>query len=457
MKKRLINALDICLQSIDAGIPLEECIKKFPDLADELRDVLLTAEKVKQLRIEQIPADSMRLSESKLLLQISEYNNSIIPGHQPLMNRITKPLQQIRDSLRLYNPLTRKLILAICLAGVLILFSGGLIKTSAKSLPGEALYPVKRVVEDLTIYFAPNGEIRHKFEDSYSQQRVEEVNVLFTLSREQQISFEGVVTSIDDTQLNVSGVPVFIQSDTTIITGNPRITSLEPGMRVEVEGGTTKQGRVLADEIHLREYEFTGSIEKIEANNWQISGININIPSYIHIDGGIRVGDEVTVLIHSEDEGLYALSIRNDRLSIESPKEHQELEETPTPIVKSSYENGETFIFSGIINSIGINDWIIDGVVYQINGDSKIEENIKIGEKVSGLYRIEKDGSFVAIEIMPGENYDLHDERETPDMSDPVENLGTITPDEPDETEDSSSSPADEETPEPTENHLDPN
>jgi hypothetical protein len=312
MKKQLIDALEICLQSLDAGIPLDECSKRSPEYADELRDLLLTAEKVKRLSVDKIPADPMRLSEGKVLLQASVYKNTKRPAHQSLISRIKSTLFQYLDSLRILRPITGKLVLAVSFAALLIVISGGLIKTSAKSLPGEALYPVKRAVEDITIYLALNGEIRHDYEDSYSEQRVEEVNMLFTMSREQKISFEGIVSAIDGNQWNVSGVQVFVQPDTVIITGTEQVSLIKPGMRVEVEGETTKQGHVLADEIHLREYEITGSVETIDVHDWQISGITINIPSYIHIDGGIRIGDEVSILIRSDDDGLYALAIQKN-------------------------------------------------------------------------------------------------------------------------------------------------
>ena len=84
--------------------------------------------------------------------------------------------------------------------------------TSAKSLPGDSLYPVKRAVEDITVYLVPSREIRQEYEVNYSQQRVDEVNRLIVLHRIQTISFEGVLEDKSSSNWIVSGIPVTIQT-----------------------------------------------------------------------------------------------------------------------------------------------------------------------------------------------------------------------------------------------------
>jgi hypothetical protein len=132
---------------------------------------------------------------------------------------------------------------------------------------------------------------------------------------------------------------------------------------------------------------------------------------------------------------------------------------TPTPASESSYQDTDTYEFIGIVDNIGVSYWIINGIVYQINGNTEIDENLTIGERVSGIYKIEKDGSFVAIIIKMDLKYDYNETSETPEATESSENQSsaTITPDEPSETEDGDSTPEHEKTPEPTEDHLDPN
>jgi hypothetical protein len=201
--------------------------------------------------------------------------------------------------------------LVLGITALLILLSGGLVITSAKSLPGDSLYPVKLAVEDITVYLVPNREVRLEYEVNYSQQRVAEINQLIGLHRIQQISFEGLLDEKSSTAWTVSGIPVMIQTDTTFVGGLNGTEPFVNGSVVEVEGITNSQGGVTANEIHLRKYLFNGTVEEIDKNSWQISGIKLAITSRTQIGEGIEVGDEVNVLIRSEDDGLYALSIQS--------------------------------------------------------------------------------------------------------------------------------------------------
>src|SRR4030066_664915 len=165
--------------------------------------------------------------------------------------------KHIMQSLSFIRPFAGRMAMALGIAGLFLLFSGGLLITSAKSLPGDSLYPLKRAVEDIKVYLAPSDEIRHEYEDAYSQKRVEEVNLLIGLTREQKISFEGIISSMDESQWGVSGIPVVIHPDTVIVAGVDGRNAIVPGMWVEVEGNTGSQGQVYANEIHLREYQFS--------------------------------------------------------------------------------------------------------------------------------------------------------------------------------------------------------
>ena len=78
---------------------------------------------------------------------------------------------------------------------------------------------------------------------------------------------------------------------------------------MEIEGITNSQGSVTANEIHLRKYQLIGLVQEIRTDQWQISGMKLSITSRTQIDNGIRIGDYVTILVRSEDTGLFALAI----------------------------------------------------------------------------------------------------------------------------------------------------
>jgi hypothetical protein len=254
----------------------------------------------------------------------------------------------------------------------------------------------------------PNSEVRSEYEDNYSYQRVVEVKRLIELKRIQKISFEGILESISDTGWIVSGISVNLQTDTTILGSFNGSQSFEPESVVEVEGTTNNQGWVAANEIHLREYQFIGMVEKIDTKSWQISGVQFFITSGTQIDPGIRVGDDVTVLIRSEDNGLYALAILRDVHP--TPINHQSMPATPIPSENPAPIIDKDHQILGTLDNVSGNYWVISGQIIYIVGDSHISGDINIGDSLSVNYKVEANGSFTAIEIERIDNEDHPEE-----------------------------------------------
>jgi hypothetical protein len=321
------------------------------------------------------------------------------------------------------------------------------------------LYPVKRAVEDIKVYLAPSGELRHEYEDTYSQQRVDEVSQLMGLAREQQISFEGIITSMDKSNWNVSGIPVIVQSSSTIISGAGGIKDIVPGMRVEVEGNTSSQGLVYANEIHVREYQFVGTVEEINPNNWKISGTTLIISRNTQIDPRISVGDEVTVLIHSEDNGLFALAILGELYPNPTSTPVQPVQIPPTITEDSTIENADEYNLLGTLDQVDKNYWIVGGDIIYLVNDTQLEDGINPGDDISVSYKIEQNGSYTAVEIMRSDDSDKpNDVQETPEGTGEGDHGSNYSaPTEVNETEENKHPAMDEETPEPTEVHHSPN
>ena len=459
MNRKLIDVLENCVSSMEAGVPLDNCLREYPEYAPELSKLLKTAEIVKTLREENIPIEARVQNQKKILTQAESFHaENKRSKNSSSIDWLLKPLNDVAQYLRVLSPVASKLVLALGIAGIFILFSGGLLITSAKSLPGDSLYPVKRAVEDIKVYLAPSDEIRHEYEDAYSQKRVEEVNLLIGLTREQKISFEGIINSMDESHWSVSGIPVVIQPDTEIVAGVDGRNTVVPGMWVEVEGTTGSQGEVYANEIHLREYQFNGIVEKISSNNWKISGTPVLITPITQIDPGIRVGDEVTVLIRSEDDGLFALAILQEMPSIVSSTPFPPVVITPTPYEELTIDSEEAHHVDGILDQITANYWIVSGEVIYIVSNTQIDDGIDIGESISVHFTTEQNGSYTAIEITRNENGGKPEDiegLETPEGKGDSEEQGSnnATPTEVKEPEVSRQPYEHEGTPKPTESH----
>ena len=464
MKRELFDALEESIKLMEAGIPLEDCLNKYPDIEPELRKLLKTTEVMKDLRVENIPVERMYQNRIKLLAHAESLRSEKKQGFRSsTFEWLLNPVNYFMHFLKQLRPVAGRLILALGLAGLFIFLSGGLLVTSAKSIPGDSLYPIKRAVEDIKVYLAPSGEVRHEYEDIYQRQRVDEVVKLMGLMREQRISFEGILTSMDDSQWSVNGILVKIQSDSTTISGVDNIDAIKPGMRIEIEGKTSSQGWVLADEIHLREYHYNGTVEIINQDEWQISGTPLIITSSTQIDPGIKVGDEVTVLIRSEDNGQFALGILRELHPKATPTAVKPIEIIPTELTPIANEDPtiqytEGLTLQGIVDQIDGNYWIINGDLLFIVNKTQFEDGINIGDKITVFYKIEQNGSFTVIEIKRSDDAGEPKEnnvQETPGKtgSDSEQGSSCETPTEEHKSEEDSEHPQHEETPEPTQVH----
>ncbi len=456
MKQRKLDELEKCIELMETGVPIEEYIKKFPDLSPEIRKILVTAKDVDNLSEEQIPVEGMNRSRTELLSRIKQFATNEKQGGWLVTLRHT--IVNIR--LAFYGifsprPFLSRLILAMLITGVLILFSRGLVITSAKSLPGDTLYPIKRAVEDISVYLVPDHEVRQEHEDNYSLHRVDEVKSLLTISRIQQISFEGVLESMSDSNWIVSGVSISIQPGTTFVGGGAQGLSFEIGSVVEVEGVTNSQGSVTANEIHLRKYQFIGLVQEIRTDQWQISGIQLSITPHTQIDNGIRVGDYVTILVRSDDTGLIALAILLEEHPGATPFEPNY---TPMPSESEDADAGTIgeHQIVGTLDEIGDRFWVVSGQIVYLGSNIERSNEFTLGDHIIVKYIIEANGSWTVLEVdrysldsQPGDSA----EQNTPETDSGYENEGPSTsePTPNEEKQEPTDSPEIHETPVPTE------
>ena len=310
MSEQLYDALEACLMAIEEGATLEKCLELYPEMANELRPTLEAAYAARSLAEVSVPVDAMNRSRTRLL------------GKAALMRSEKQPK-------RVWMGLSR-LAFSILLAVVLLVVSSSsLLAASAKSLPGDKLYPVKRAVQSLRVQFAPSGVQKYEAESEYRQQRIGEVQELIAMGHQRAISYEGVVEKIAETDWLVGGIEVRLTDD-TVITGQITV-----GMLVEVEGTTELDGYVSAREIHLREYQFSGVVDSITRNEWVISGMRLKIVPETQIGPYIGVGNQVIVLARSDNDAEWkAMAI----LSLSA----QNGTATPMPVMTNKSDMGTT-------------------------------------------------------------------------------------------------------------------
>jgi hypothetical protein len=222
------------------------------------------------------------------------------------------------------------------LAVIVILFLGGygVVTASARTVPGDPLYPVKISVENTQLRLVRDPIKRLELEESFEEERLTEIEEMTSRERSGEVTFVGGLSKMDTDQWLVANVKVLLTTQTQI-SGD-----IQPGYQVEVHGILQPDGSLVAELIRPHLYQFSGVVESIQGSEWVISGITVIINSDTIINGSLTKGTRVKVeSVVLATGALQALRLENGSSSavtpidtIEPPERNQDqdVESTPT-------------------------------------------------------------------------------------------------------------------------------
>jgi len=150
MTREIEAILDECLDRIQAqGLSVEECLASYPEAAEELRALLSLASDLQQSlgptnpRPDFVASSSTRMA-NRLRARASRRHSQKPEPRRPAHRWLPRPA---------YALASLALVLALLGSGV------GVVAASASSLPGDALYGVKRAGEQvrLALSITPEG------------------------------------------------------------------------------------------------------------------------------------------------------------------------------------------------------------------------------------------------------------------------------------------------------------
>jgi hypothetical protein len=358
MDERLFDAVEVCLAALRTGVELDACLALYPDLANELRPILAASLAARQLGHIPLPSPS---TENRSRARFLSAAAAIDIQSKPKFS---------------WAALRRAALVALVVLVAFAVSWNGLLVASAKSLPGDVLYPVKRVSERVNLRLMPNMEEKHQYESDFNLRRAEEVKLLLDLGRVEHVSYEGTVTEITPDRWVVGGFSVFISAD-TIFVGSPKI-----GQFVEVEGQSQPGGWVNAQEIHLRYFQYAGEVEQIEQDFWTISGTQLDLSPNVQLDPGLHVHDQALALVQSNDDGkLTALAITGVPDDIQFSSQDMEI------------------ILEGWVENISDANWLVAGRNVRIDPQTLIAANVVVGDMVRVYALANWDGSLTANRI----------------------------------------------------------
>lgn len=316
----LIQALDECLELIEKGASLEQALQRYPLLAAELRPMLEAAEATADFAGSITAASGAQAHSRAEFLGAAQAHKQ----HKPLW-AITRPRpQKANPRPFLFNFAQAALILFVVFAVGSVTAAG----VSAEALPGDALYPVKLATERTQLLLTTNPQDRLELEQSFDEERVEEIQTLITRSRTSSVNFAGTLESTGENEWQVGGVKLVVGEQTEIE------DNLETGYYLVVTGELLSDGSVQVTRVSAREAEVKGKIESLSPVEWRVSGIVVLLTSNTVIEGTPETGRTAEVKGYlMSDNSLQAreIKVKNQKGAPESPAITEEENEETRP------------------------------------------------------------------------------------------------------------------------------
>jgi len=160
---------------------------------------------------------------------------------------------------------------------------------------------------------------------------------------------------------------------------------LDIGVVAEVRFVSQADRSMLATKIAAEEPEddrFTGIVQSKSASQWTVGGNVFKADANTRLDAGLEVGTMVRVeFIRQQDGSLLALKIET--------------------------VGRDDFHFTGIVQSMGANSWVISGKTFKADGNTRLDDGIEVGTTVRVEFVAQADGSNLATEIETGGQEEL--------------------------------------------------
>lgn len=351
MNNNMYDALELCLQELENGADIETVLSRYPEHANELRPILETSVMARTISVQDASADVVRRNRAKVLQHAAQMRES-----------------RAYTTRRLWSVPLRRVLVTLVVVGVLFISGTGLVRAASTTVPGDNLYPVKRAWEDVLVLFTFNLQAREALEVEHENERLHELEEVFTEGRSVQVDFSGLVTRQNGDLWLVSGIPVALSAQTDLPT-----QPIAVGDGIHVVGITQSDGAVLAQRIELLpagvplpEVEDDDSFEFEEDNS-----------------GNSNEADP-----DNSGEGSANDSNENDEDQTSGPESES----------NSGSSEPREESFNGVVESINGNILIVTGQIVNVSS-AEINGTLQVGAsaKVEGYY--DANGVFIVIRI----------------------------------------------------------
>jgi hypothetical protein len=301
------RALEICLQQLHRGATVEQALAGYPQWRDELRPLLEAGEAAQRLGATQkhssVTKQQDNSERSLEAAQARSRSQFLTAAQRYTVVERAQPQRQLFGSSR-----WRWGLALLTLTVVIVMGALQTIKVAAHALPGDSLYPLKLVSEQTRLLLSPSAGQRLTLEQSFDQERAEEVEELiqrdhYSVISGEPINFVGVLQVINSSEWQVGTAKVLVVENTQLI------GEIIPGYWVEVNGVLQANGQIVAEQIRLRNYELIGKLQKVQDSLWTVEGVEFRItPETLWPTGKALVpvtGSTVKVSLLQKADGVF--------------------------------------------------------------------------------------------------------------------------------------------------------
>lgn len=237
MSRRFETALDDCMELLRAGASVEDCLSRYSDHADELRPLVSLASAVISVPTPRPDAATVVAHRNQMLdaVRDSETRRKRGPAALRWVPRLGRG-SQARSLPRAAFVLT----IVVLLLGI----AGGTLFTATRdSLPGQGLYPLKRLGENIRLSLTLDPVAHQQLRAEYRLERQREVRLVLETHQQAVLEFRGELQEIGSGFWVIGGLTVHLDNE-TVLEGQSVV-----GAMVLVQASALGDGRLRATRL----------------------------------------------------------------------------------------------------------------------------------------------------------------------------------------------------------------
>jgi hypothetical protein len=236
------SILDESISALQAGVPIEEILSEVPEYAGQLRPMLYAASVLADPKPELVPEERKSALRIKYMQQVAE-----LPAIPTLTfsEKSHAVLNIVKRRLTREALLNDLVTVAITIVLTLLMITLTLNYLALDTIPGDLLYGVKRISENVQLTFAFDEHRRAALEEQFNQRRLAEIDQLIEQHRAAVVQFRGTLETKGANLWIVEDHTVFLPNDITFEAG------IEEGDTIEVIGLLRTNNVLVADTIKL--------------------------------------------------------------------------------------------------------------------------------------------------------------------------------------------------------------